>query len=927
MSIYRMLELSAALPRRARLLVATGLAVVIWGAPALAAKAPSCPPGRFFLEGGARVLPAGDAAFDAIVLDGNAALSIASGCPPVGVKTKKRGTKLLASWPAGACTGVPGKAKLSVRFAPGCDALSGTFDAKKLRAKFTANRSDGVLLEGEAGDPALAALVDLPPQPAAQGDVVGGLLLTRLAVGLAADASIGQVNDALGSVDGSISAMRAGLPAVTVAIPRQNGPEELRALADSLAARPGIRVALLAREAALDAAPPAPANSDAAIGYLQAAGFPAAWNARAAAACVNKVTVVVGDSFHRPIVLDQGFATQVPGVTDLGLGTVDPLSQSGFHGYDVLTTLAAKLDAKVPTGANPFPECLDIKAVQLVSGLSDLDRIVAIDDALLTTSGKVVLNTSYGFGDACGEGPSDPCTPGNLHAPRALDRAVAGAWQRRQLSLDGDTVLVTSTAGNNADDTVAALYPGAGQAEYNSAINVAATADAEMSFVTDSVLWEPTSSCQPDPCPSLAATPEELGVLAVLLTDLAQIPFPPASNVVIVGSSDNVLHNPSEFSEPGADVFAVGEEIPTLFDASTTQGTSFAAPQVAGLAAYLWMLSPELQTRPVEDTIAAIEDNTSSFPFGLIDAYATVLSLDQTSALTPATAKMRMAILDLNSSGSFEASDLQAFHDAYVDLDLVIEPTVQDYSRQDLNGDGFTGGSRAARFDLDPTGSEQFGARSLSPVTTEVGGEERSFDEASVTDADVLCFYANSPLYTGALPAREEILSDLGCGSLGLPTFAGTVTETFEGTDGETTVSSVETYDVVLEGEPDGRFATSGSASLRVVIDRDCQPGTSHVTVDASAADVGDIGDPETFTVGLSARVEGTVTEIGTGSCEEDFVEGFAETIRTDFLSRPEFAGARIIALVWDTEVEAVDPFELQIPGILRVSGRLERVD
>ena len=81
-----------------------------------------------------------------------------------------------------------------------------------------------------------------------------------------------------------------------------------------------------------------------------------------------------------------------------------------------------------------------------------------------------------------------------------------------------------------------------------------------------------------------------------------------------------------------------------------------------------------------------------------------------------------------------------------------------DYSRHDLNGDGFTGGSRAAGFDLDPTGSEQFGARSLGQVTAEVGGEERSFDEAFVTDADVLCFYgpAGTSRLTRLYPTPER---------------------------------------------------------------------------------------------------------------------------------------------------------------------------
>ena len=125
---------------------------------------------------------------------------------------------------------------------------------------------------------------------------------------------------------------------------------------------------------------------------------------------------------------------------------------SGVHGYDLLTTLAAKLDATVPTGANPFPECLNVLALQ-VEGLSNLGRIAALAWAMFDTTGKVVVNTSWGFGDQCDDpataASEDVCTPETLHAPSAVDRAIAGAWQRSVLSSDADSAR-SSTAGNDA---------------------------------------------------------------------------------------------------------------------------------------------------------------------------------------------------------------------------------------------------------------------------------------------------------------------------------------------------------------------------------------------------------------------------------------------------------------------------------------------
>lgn len=622
--------------------------------------------------------------------------------------------------------------------------------------------SGGGPLAGDPSAPALGALVDLEPQPAAGDDIVDGLILTRLDVAIVADATVGQVNHALRAVGGTIVAMRAGVPALTAAIPRQDGPEQMQALAEVLQSQPGIRLVLLPREAELTVAPPAPANSEANLGYLQKARFPAAWNARAAVAglCVNdEVTVIVADMFHRPIdPLYAEFAAQVPGLTNLGTGSVDPTDLTGHHGYDVLTTLAANLDATAPTGANPFPDCLDLKAVQII-GLSPYEVSLAIDLAVAATTGKVVVNASYAFADWCGD-PVDGslCTATNLHAPRALERAGWGALQRALLSAVDDRVLLASAAGNHASDPVTMVYPGAGQARVGSALNVAATADSTMSFVTEAALWEPTVPCVTPPClPSLAATPGERAVLDALLDELEQTSAPRSDNVMIVGSVDGFF-SPSDFSEPGADVFAVGEEVPTLLGLAT-QGTSVAAPQVAGLAAYLWMLSPDLRARPVQDTIAAIEANASSD--GIIDAYATVLSLDASEEVTPATAPVRRAILDVDEDGDFDLIDLQAFHDAYVDSGLVLNPSSQDYSRYDLNGDGFTGGTRATRMDLDPTGSIQFGQPALSEVVAVVGGIERTFNEVSVTDARALCYYASTALFTGDVDLRDALLSDL----------------------------------------------------------------------------------------------------------------------------------------------------------------------
>jgi hypothetical protein len=638
--------------------------------------------------------------------------------------------------------------------------------------------SDG-RLSGADSAAALAAVTDQASQPAAEADIVNGLILSRLDVVFAADATVGQVNAALDGVGASIVAMRAGSPVLSIAVPRQASADALATLAATLTGQPGIVVALPGLEGTPAVGPEPPADADADFLYLQRARFPAAWNARAAARnCANdKVTVIVADKFVRPVdALYAQFAGQVPGVTELGSGSppAPPGELAEFHGYDVLTTLAAKLDATVPTGANPFPDCMDFKALG-ITGLSMYAITAEIEAALAATSGKVVINASFGWTDQCGvpdaDGVFPPCTPANLRAPTAHARAVWAGIQRMSLAPFADRTLVVSAAGNEANKPVAATYLGAGLATLGSAFNIAATADSAMSFATDTTKWEPSPACTTPPClPSLTATPAQAANIARVLSNLGAAATTQAANVLVAGSVDNLLLQRSEFSDPGAPVLAVGEGIPTLAGLPA-QGTSFAAPQVAGLAAYLWMLSPELRARPARDTAAAIKANASNalvidgvtIADGLINAYATVLSLDQTVAVSASTAKVRLAILDVNDDDAFDLTDLQRFRDAYLDAaGNPRAPTVRDHGRFDLNGDGFTGGDRTTRMDLDPRGSTRFGAPQLGNVTATVAGVARTFNELAVSDAKALCFYAGSALYSGTdLDARDALLSEL----------------------------------------------------------------------------------------------------------------------------------------------------------------------
>lgn len=629
---------------------------------------------------------------------------------------------------------------------------------------------EGVILSGKPDDLALSVLTDMSPIPAQDADIENGLLLTRLSVGIAANATVAQVNSALEAHGGGIVGMLSDLPVLVVAVPRQGDAEALQVLANSLAAASGIRIAMLAREAQAELAPLPPADAEFAMRHLQDARFPAAWNVRRLAAdCNDQPTVIAADFFTRPIPGNTAyadFAREVPGVDDNGIGGGGTSPNASLHGYDVLTTLAAALDDEIPTGANPFPDCLDIRTVQM-KGLGGVSAPIAIALAI-PASGKVIVNTSFGFWEDC----SEPCLPTALHVAAAQHRAVEGAWVRAVLASRADRVLVSAAAGNAANEDISVVYPGVGIADYSSEFTVAAKADADMSFARTELLWEPAGqSCTgADSCfPSLTLTPEQLVVLENTLDDLGPASRTPSVNVLVVGSSQPVANNlPSDFSEPGEDVSAVGEGIPIMaLDANqqneTTQGTSFAAPQVAALASYLWMISPELRSRPVTDTILAIRAGAFG-TINQIDAYSSILSLDPAGDPDPATWLIRRSLLDVDDSNAFTEVDLAAFIARYFqapDLVQAVDPQQRDYSRYDLNGDGYTGGATAVvSFDLDRNGSSLYGPPQLTEVDVPIGAKRFGVNEQFVSDLEVLCYYAYTALYTGDEFAREQLLAN-----------------------------------------------------------------------------------------------------------------------------------------------------------------------
>ncbi len=321
--------------------------------------------------------------------------------------------------------------------------------------------------------------------------------------------------------------------------------------------------------------------------------------------------------------------------------------------------------------------------------------------------------------------------------------------------------LLAVAAGNENDTSVdpgTAIYPGLGVAAFDAGMAVA-TLLPDDAFLSDGPTWNGQGAVPG--LPNLTASGTDIGAFRQYILASGASAVGPEDNVLIVGSTKPGLTidalEESAFSDSldvhglhGPDVFAVGEHIFTLDTDGFEDGTSFSAPQVAGLASYVWLLSPTLRNAPAATTRTAVVANIRGI--GVIDAYASVLSLDAAELPTPSNAPVRLAILDADDNGKFDEADLSTFLDK-----IFTGEETQDYSRYDLNGDGFTGGPTIERFDLDRVGSSQFGATLYSTVTQSIEGETISFVETHLTDLQILCYYAYSALYTGDPDMRKQL--------------------------------------------------------------------------------------------------------------------------------------------------------------------------
>ncbi len=623
----------------------------------------------------------------------------------------------------------------------------------------------GALAVGSIGD------VNVGGVPASDIDDSTNLFLSRINVMIDPQATVAQVNAAAALVNGTIAFSNRGSPLLTLAVPRQADATGIQALAAALQAQPGIVIATPDARAVIEVLPTdgggAAVDPDA-LDHLLGSRFPAAWNAQSLlTGCGTRpVTVIVNDNFKFNAPDDVG--TQLPGfVQGIFSGS---LFEDGEHGYDVAMTLGASHDAIVPTGSHPRGECLRIEALNW-GILGTFQATAELANRLSGVTENVVVNFSIGIGvpKTCGAAGSTTCTDADLRSasPGQIRDYVEGKvlvglkWAEIGLSdVTLQRVLFVASAGNEAQKALALAYPGFAEARFNGTFSLAADLPTLQQSFTDPKMWGGGTTY-----PSAQLDAGRAAALAGYFASLNKMALSTGENVMTVGattkSPTTFGMGLTPFSNRNARVAAVGEAIRRTSQRYMS-GTSFSAPTVAGLAAYLWQLSDELRSQPVSRTAALIEANSAVLFDGapLVDAYATVLALDR-----PGSMRVRAAILDVSGDGRFDDADVAQYLDAFVTRD-----GAKDYSRFDLNGDGQTGGSNFTRLDLD--GANYLGEKAvLENVTLNIEGGEVTFNERTMKDLEALCYFAYSPLFDAteaSTSRRRELLIDVCTPRLGV---------------------------------------------------------------------------------------------------------------------------------------------------------------
>ena len=574
-------------------------------------------------------------------------------------------------------------------------------------------------LAGAPDTPALDAVEDVftPAALVAPAEITDDVVRTQVELVFAKDADLAAVNAVLRRIDGAIVSSREGVLIAVVRIPDPGSLDALRALVASLALDPALRAAELTVMPSPDALPEIITPGTAEVALLRsqlAVGAHAAWNAAAALESATAPTLVVADYFGG------GPPGSLFGVTATSADFATTAADE--HGWMVLGIAAGAFDGVGATLASDavtgiYPGTIPLRVADVKLGLAG----ATLDDRILelveSAPGDVVVNTSLGSRCETPARVAASCTP-------AAAAGLALRWIERVRGSDP-----ADPGANLENDFVHATSAG----------NVEASVGPIGASVNSK--WAAAA------------------LLSPLVDPVSGLTVPNLSNTLVVESFTATATEPfragcsSPTAETGGTIAAIGSPVHS-FDSPTTGrdhgdgGSSAATPQVAGTAAYVWALAPGLTpsqlVRLLETTARPAAAGCGGAP--VLDVYAALLAADAGSARP-----VRTALLDADDDGDFDQADLAAFVTALGAGGAI------DYGRHDLNGDGRTGGTTRERFDLDvDTTADRWSDTQEQPIQT----VPVRFEDAAVTDLDVLCYYAHTDLYRGDTSVRDQFAAE-----------------------------------------------------------------------------------------------------------------------------------------------------------------------
>ncbi|MFO8149308.1 MAG: S8 family serine peptidase [Trueperaceae bacterium] len=589
---------------------------------------------------------------------------------------------------------------------------------------------EGVLLEGAPGSLAIDAAYDLSvPLPATAASEIefdeeldNDVLRTEIDVEFAADATVEQVNALLEAYGARIVSMVRNTTIFVVRVPDPGSIAALHALIGELEALEEVRSVLQSIVVEPDADPrpnalpggldPTDTAGDIRrVDHHLAVRAHGAWNvAHLMPDEADRPWLVIGDWFGDGAPDDGTAAVVEDG--DYGTGNGDD------HGYHVLGIAtgahgagASSDDRDDVTGV--VPAALNVRAADFADTTTSnrgrnllMQRINEVVDEV--PEARIVVNTSLGY-------RSDPGT-----AAANLD---ARAWVTMVRANDHeDRMLHLTSAGNGGSTAVVqrnSLYTFA-------ALGAMTAADGGgIANLTNTLVIENRTNT---------------------LTNGLDRPAPGCASV---GSTMG-----GHLSAIGTNVWSFGSGN-TAAGASNQSGTSMATPQVAGLAAYVWSFDPALSPQQVAavltDAARAMAGATTNVN-GTCNTVAAQPVIDALDALVAVAGdRARKALLDVGG-GPLEILD-------HFDLALFLAglpdaPTL-DYGRSDLNGDGVSDPDHVStlteRLDLDGDGT-------YGIVEQTIAGQTVAFDETALTDIEVACYLAWSPLYDRGALQRNALL-------------------------------------------------------------------------------------------------------------------------------------------------------------------------